>query len=221
MTRYDIDLHVDLTQAILWQYNNADNLVSIVNYMQSLYDEANVEFWQKWYDDVYNVETANDFGLEVWARILNLDAGISFEPQPDKMAFGFSRERKNFQTESNFGARDGGYVGFTTEQKRLLIKARIFELTQSPTLSNINRWLKENLWKGDSKVYVADPQDMSFAIYTFGYQPDANLLFLMDNADFLPRPSTVNTQYRIIGKQSFGVSRERRNFAKPSNFGVL
>lgn len=221
MKRYDIDLHVDLAQAILWQYNNADNLISIVDYMQSLYDKANVEFWNNWFDDVFNIDTANDFGLEIWSRILDLDAGISFEPQEGKTAFGFGRERRNFQKESNFGARDGGYVGFNTEQKRLLVKARIFELTKSPTLTNINKWLKDNMWKGESRVYVWDTLDMRTAIYTFGYQPDANLLFLMNNIDFLPRPSTVNTEYRIVGKKSFGVSRERQNFSKPSNFGVL
>lgn len=220
MRRENIDLHVDLTKAILWQYNKAKNLQSIIYKFADLNRQANEEFWKAWHRDVFNVDTANDFGLEVWSRILNISAGVSFEPQEEKRAFGFGVNRANFSG-GNFGSRDGGYVGFTTEQKRLLIKARVFALTKSPTVTNINDFLKNNLWKGDSKAYVTDSFDMTYALYTFNYQPDANMIFLIENADFLPRPSCVELAYRVIGKRSFGVGANRNNFNKPTNFGVL
>lgn len=221
MRKYDIDLAVDVSEAILWQYNNAPNLISLVNKIQEYYDKANVKFWQDWHRDVFDVDTANAFGLEVWSRILGIESGVAFEPQKDKIAFGFGKNRKRFGLKSNFGSRSGGFTGFTLEQKRLLIKARVFELTQSPTLTNINRWLKQNLWEGESKVYVSDPMNMKTAIYTFLYQPNGFVMFMLDNIDFLPRPSTVNVEYRIIGKDAFGFGRNRKNFNKPSNFGVL
>lgn len=221
MRKENIDFHVDLTQSILWQYNNAENLNAIISKLCDLNDLANKKFWEDWHSNVFNINTANDFGLEVWSRILNVKAGVSFEAQPEKLAFGLGKNRKNFNAPTNFGSRDGGYVGFTTEQKRLLVKSRLFQLTQSPTLTNINRFLKENLWKDDAKVFVTDPFDMTFALYTFNYQPDANIMFLIKNTDFLPRPSTVDIDFRIVGKTSFGVSKNRANFNKPTNFGKL
>lgn len=221
MNEIELNLHVDLMRAILWEYEQADNLKAIIEFQSNAHNKLVAEFWQQWYDDVFNIDTANDFGLSIWARILNVNLSVDFDPQPDKVAFGLGSNRRNFQPDSNFGARQGSAVSLTTEQARLVIRARYFSLTQSPTVTNINRFLQRYFWRGDSKVYVTDPQDMTFALYTFSYTPDSGLSFLIDNTDILPRPSTVGIQTRIIGKMAWGVGPNRKNFAPPSNFGVI
>lgn len=215
------DLSVDLKRAIIWQYEKADKLKAIVEAQNDAHNKLVQEFWERWERDVFNIDTATAFGLSIWARILNVDLSVNFAPQPDKVAFGFGPNRRNFASPSGFGSRDGGSVGLTVEQARLVIRARYFSLTERPTVSNINEFLKRYFWRGESKVYVTDPLDMSFVLYTFNYTPDGELAFLLDNMDFLPRPSTVGVSYRIIGKMSFGVGPNRRNFASPSNFGVI
>lgn len=221
MKNLSVELHANLLRAILWQYEKADNLKAIVAAQERAHNELVAEFWQRWYDDVFDIDTATPFGLGVWARVLDVNLAVEFEPQPDKVAFGFGVNRRNFAPPTGFGARDGGSVGLTAEQARLLIRARYFALTEAPTVTNINRFLQRYFWHGDARVYVDDPQDMSYAIYTFNYTPGGDLAFLLDNTDVLPRPSAVGVSYRIIGKMSWGVGPHRRNFAPPTNFGVV
>lgn len=215
------DLSVDLKRAIIWQYEKSEKLKALVEAQNNAHHELVQGFWERWERDVFNIDTANAFGLSIWARILDVNLSVQFAPQPDKVAFGVGPNRRNFAPPSGFGSREGGSVELTTEQARMVIRARYFSLTERPTLTNINEFLRRYFWRGDSKVYVTDPLDMSFVLYTFSYTPDGELAFLIDNMDFLPRPSTVGSSYRIVGKMSWGVGPNRRNFAPPSNFGVL
>lgn len=215
------DLHANLMRAILWQYEKAPKLKKLVENQERVHNELVGEFWEGWYRDVFNLDTANAFGLSIWARILDVNLSVSFDPQPEKVAFGLGPNRRNFASPSNFGSREEGQVNLNVEQVRLAIRARYFSLTNKPTIPNINRFLQRYFWRGDSQVYVTDPQDMSFVLYTFRYTPGGDLAFLLDNTDLLPRPSGVGVSYRIIGKTSFGVGPNRRNFASPSNFGVV
>lgn len=221
MKDISVDLHVDLMRAILWQYEKAEDLQGIVRAQDAAHNSLVAGFWQRWYDEVFNIDTATPFGLSIWARILNVSLSVEFAPQLDKTAWGVGPNRRNFATPTNFGSREGGQVTLTTEQARLVIRARYFSLTQAPTLTNINRFLQRYFWRGEAKVWVNDPQDMSYAIYTFSYTPGGDLSFLLDNVDILPRPSAVGIEYRVIGKMSWGVGPNRRNFATPTNFGVI
>lgn len=210
---------IRLRQVILWQYEEAKRLIGLVDILQAGYDRYHKDFWERWYKDVFNIDTATDFGLTIWSKILGIKFNVAFEPQSDKIAWGFGNKRRRFGHDSNYGSRSGGNVTLTTAQKRLVIKSRYFELTQRPTQDNINEFLRENFWTDEGMVYVHDPQDMTFLLYTFLYKPDPWIQFLLDNFDILPRPAGVGVSVNIFDKQSWGVSRERLNFAPPSNFG--
>lgn len=212
----------NIREAILWQFETAARLIGLVDIVKAGYDKYSRDFWDKWYTDVFNIDTANDFGLGIWAKILGVKLSVSFEPQTAKVAFGFGANRNNFHAQTNFGSRAGGTAGLTTSQRRMVIRARHFQLTTRPTVDNINEFLRSYFWKGDSKVYVIDPQDMSQIVYTFLYQPDGELSFLLDNIDILPRPACVGVGINIItGDAKFGFGTNRANFNPPTNFGVL
>lgn len=215
--RYDINLN----QVITWQRENSPNIKFIISLFDELHREINAKFWDSWERDVVNIDTANEFGLDMWARILNVDTGYSTEPQPEKNAFGFGRNRKNFDKPANFGLRSGAYRQYTAEQKRLLIRLRVFALTKSPTQYNINEFLRKYLWRDDMRVYVKDSFDMQTILYVFTKAPSEDVLFLLDRKDILPRPSTVYATYLIQPKNSFGFGKLRHNFNKPSNFGEI
>jgi hypothetical protein len=210
-----------LRQVILWQYENAEKLIGLVDILQEGYDRQNKDFWKNWYDDVFNFNTATDFGLLIWSKILKVKLSVSFEPQLDKIGFGYGLNRKNYFKPANYGSRRGMNVGLTNDQKRTIIKARYFSLTSRPTLDNINAFLKENFWVGSNRVFVTDPMDMSIITYTFFYQPDGGLQFLLDNMEILPRPAGVGTGYNIITKKSFGYGLYRQNYSAPSNYRFI
>lgn len=213
-----LDLNADLLRAILWQYESAPNLVAIVENENAAYKSLNDDFWMGWYNDVFNIDTANEFGLTVWAKILDVNLSVSFEPQI-KATFGFGAFRKNFEN-GNFGSRDGGQAGLNLDQARLVIRARYFKLTKQPTLDNINQFLKKYFWEGDNKVYLLDTLDMSFALYTFTFQPGGALDFLLKETDILPRPTGVDVRYRVLSKKAFGFGQYRANF-NSGNFGTI
>lgn len=219
MNIQQFDLEADLLRAILWQYEKAPRLKKLVEGFHEIHNDNNAGFWQQWYRDVFNVDTANEFGLRLWARILDVKLAVEFEPQ-EKMAFGFGANRRRFGKKSNFGARDGASVSLTVEQLRLAVKARYFMLTTQPTMDNINEFMRANLWRGESKAYALDTFDMEFW-YVFTYAPDPGLQFLLDNTDFLPRPSGVKMNWRIISKKAFGFGRHRKRFGNNSNFGTI
>src|SRR5690625_1107817 len=212
-------IRANLHRAILWQHEKSPNLIALIKNKQRFHDESVAEFWQRWYDEFYNIDTAKGWGLNVWAQILNVQLSKEFEPH-EKTAFGFGRNRMNFNR-GNFGARDGGLVHLTTEQKRTLLRTRYFSLTKAPTLDNINEHLAKYYSKGESRDYVVDHQDMTFITNTNNYKVDGALRFLIEEMDLLPRPSTVQIRIRELGKMSFGFSKERQNFAPPSNFGII
>src|ERR1043165_342041 len=117
-----IDYSVNLTQAILWQYNAAENLQAIINKKQEWYDVNQTEFWENWFDDVFNLQTANDFGLSVWSIILGMPFLIATQPLGPVWGFNevpLINTNQNFE-HGNFSSRGGRIVLKTKEQGLLL-----------------------------------------------------------------------------------------------------
>ena len=84
------DLSVNLLQAILWQYNDAENLQALLVAKQAWYNSNQQAFWQGWIANVFNLDTADEFGLGVWSIILGLPNFINqSSPGPEIPVFGF------------------------------------------------------------------------------------------------------------------------------------
>ena len=61
----DFTFSANLLESLLWQYNEAETLQSILQQKQDWYDLNFSQFWDDWYNDVFNLQTANNFGLSV------------------------------------------------------------------------------------------------------------------------------------------------------------
>lgn len=82
---------VDLKQGILWQYNDATNLLGLINSKQQWYNIYQSGFWGVWHEIVFNLQTADDFGLAIWSIILNVPLLVPYEPRPlSAPTFGFN-----------------------------------------------------------------------------------------------------------------------------------
>lgn len=57
---------------LIWQYCNAPNLAQIIENEFAFYKKNVNDFFNDWYNDVFNLLTANTFGLNVWANILGV-----------------------------------------------------------------------------------------------------------------------------------------------------
>ena len=176
---------------IISQYANSpiiDGL--IVNYADALDPTKNFDLF---YDRMWNLDTAEGYGLDVWGRIV-----------------GVSRTIKLFQGQF-FGyeeAVDGGGIGTFGEsifysgnnivvdnivlddsQFRLLIDAKALANISDCSIPSINQILL-TLFPGRGNCYVTDNQDMTLT-YTFDFNlTDVEFAIIIETG-VLPRPAGI------------------------------
>lgn len=204
-----LDFSVDLMRALLWQYNDAARLESLLAQKQEWYNVNHAAFWSDWVRDVFDLRTANDFGLAVWAIILDIPLVVaSATDDPDKPIFGFGQYRENFNN-GNFAASSS--AALTTEQKRLVLQLRYFQLVTRGTVTEVNTFFAY-LFAPLGLAYVNDGPDMT-ARYVFEFPLPSALEVVLTEYDLLPRPAGVKVDYVIIGDaDGFGFGRYHENF---------
>lgn len=118
----EFNYSVDLLKSLIWQYDESSNLRNIIEQKNEWYQKNVTQFWQDWYKDIFDIRTANDFGLSVWAIILNVSFVVP-----------------------------NCSISLTTEQKRLICRLRYYQLVTRCSIPDINRILK-SLFEGKTYV---------------------------------------------------------------------
>ena len=177
------DFSVDLLRALLWQYNDAARLESILRQKQAWYDANQTAFWEDWTRDVFDLRTANDFGLAVWAIILDIPLAVASQgDDPNKPIWGFGQYR-----------------------------LRYFQLVTRGTVPEVNAFLAY-LFEPLGLAYVNDGYDMT-ARYVFNFPLSSALELVLTEYDLLPRPAGVKIDYVVIGDaDGWGFGRYHENF---------
>lgn len=210
------DYSVDILQTLLWQFNEAENLEGLLTLKQEWYNENQSEFWESWVRDVFDLRTANDFGLSVWSIILDVplygDNPASGSGFP---AFGFGSLNNNFGN-GNFATLGGTFNQLSTEQRRLLLRLRYYQLVSSGSIPEINEFLSFLFGRG--VVYALDGLDMTIT-YVFTQAPTSDFLYVLETFDILPRPSGVKINIITSGRPLWGFGESRQNFEN-GNFGA-
>lgn len=209
------DYSVNLLRALLWQYNDAERLQGLLTRKAAWYDVNHVQFWTDWGRDVFDVRTANDFGLCVWAAILGLPIAALPTDDPNKPIWGFGGVagtdadfRQNYEN-GNFAA--GGYVLFMSlEQKRKAVQLRYFQLISNGSVTTTNDALAYVFGPGVVSVWTSP--DMKIR-YAFVSSPGAALESVLNQYDLLPRPAGVLADF-IVNQYDIGYGFEeyRDNF---------
>lgn len=204
-----LDFSVDLMRALLWQYNDAARLEALVRQKQDWYNANQEAFWNDWVADVFDLRTANDFGLAVWAIILDIPLVVASAVDPDdKPIWGFDQYRENFNN-GNFAAISSSAL--STEQKRLVLRLRYFQLVTTGAVPEINAFFAY-LFAPLGPAYVKDGYDMR-ARYVFEFPMPSALEVVLTEFDLLPRPAGVKVDYVIIGDaDGWGFGRYHENF---------
>jgi len=223
------DFSVNILNAILWQYNDATNLIAILQNKQNWLNEYQEAFWQNWYDDVFNLETADTFGLSVWSYILNIPLYIDQNPESDnKPIFGFNtvgleNSYLNFNR-SNFSTK-GEVFTLTVNQQRFLLRLKFFQLSTRGCIPDINAFLyylcsTSNIGYAGT-LYALDGLNMSMRyIFTQDDFPEELLQVILD-LDLLPRPAGVKLEYYINGGFNWGFGVYNQNFTHGNFIDLL
>jgi len=183
----------DYTQTLYSQYANSPVLVSWVDYFSQWIDaNKNVDMF---YDQLWNIQTAQGYGLDVWGRIVGLNPGRVLPVFPTPF-FGFS-EAGNTPGISNDWNNAIWFAGEPLTQNvslsddafRQLILAKAAANIWNGSIPGLNAILRL-LFPGQL-AYVTDGLNMTMT-YTFGFSLNPVQISIVFNANVLPRPSGVS-----------------------------
>lgn len=225
MSYLEYKCELDLTNAIDWQRSNAQILLAWLIKKTEWYAVNHCEFWSFWFDNIFNLDTANQFGLSVWAIILDEPAfGLTDASPDDYPAWAFGDERENFNN-GNFGTNSSVGYNFSTEQIRKMLKLKAFILHMSGSVhGDSNIAINTSLERifGENAIYCIDNRDMTFnyIVYDESIQDLAIELYARD---LLPRPVGIDIRRVFIGDvKQFGFGNKRLNFNRGNFYaGVL
>ena len=169
----NLNFKYDYSPLILWQYTSAEKLKKIIDNEQKFLDVAITEFREEFDQNIFNLDTCDTNGLELWGKLLQVN-----RPQV-------------------------GGVYFTDEQYRLLLKSRIYVLVWDGSGFGLTKIIRdlfpdalfEVVDNGDMTVnidFASGTTAEEEAVLRMGYTDPNTGEFVYT---FLPRPAGV--EYNI------------------------
>ena len=208
----------NVEKTIISQYANSPILCQLIQNMNQYIDQtAN---FQAFYDFVWNVDTAQGFGLDILGRIVDVSRTLKI---PGAAAtFGFDDGLNDYAPfgQAPFASGDAATSSYTLPDDiyRTLNLIKALANISATTVPALNQQLN-NLFKGRGRCYVNDMGNMSMR-YTFEFvlQPFESAIILQSGA--FPKPAGVDVNYlQIIPSSTFGF-KESLTFA-PFNSGAF
>lgn len=168
------NIEENLTDNILWQYDNAPNLKSLIESKQEYYTQNNINFWQKIIKDFLNITTATNWGLNLWGQILQVNRIYSLNAK---------------------------VITLSIELYRRLVLGKLQLIHSTGTIPEINKYINFifNNHKTDAAFagFAKDNLDMSIT-YVLTFDPTEEELALIYDRKFLPTPAGVEAKVYIL-----------------------
>lgn len=164
------------------QYKNT-NIETLINGLADLYDKLITQPLNDFYNNIYNLDTANGIGLDLWGEKLNFPRTIRYINEETEI-------------ESSVTLQDDEY--------RLVLQVVSLKIYTKMSVAGINKSLKELFSFYNADAYTLDNQDMTYVNYIFVWEIPEYLKQAFNNYDLLPHPLAVGTRYREAYYQIFG-----------------
>lgn len=182
----DIDrTFFDVNETVLSQYANSPVMLSVIASFSAWLDLGNP--FNRFYNLIWNIDTAVGHGLDVWGRILGVGrvlqvpSGeyIGFEQQPEAQTFGHGILFRGINLTNSASLTDDAY--------RILLMAKAALNITDASIPAINQILLTLFGDG----YVRDNLDMTMT-YVFSAPLDPVQTSIVFNSGVLPRPCGVS-----------------------------
>lgn len=154
-------------QTVISQYANSVSLTSIIESFDAAMDQT--ENFDNLFDDIWNIDTATGYGLDVWGRIVNVSRTLQLfnvggifgfeEAEPGVQSFGFGTFYQGQSLTNNYVLADEPY--------RLLIRAKAAANISNCSIPAINQILLD-LFPGRGNCYVTDGPSSILPLF-FGF----------------------------------------------------
>jgi hypothetical protein len=184
---------------LLSQYANSPTIVQLVQNMgQYFKQDANFAMF---YSFVWNVNTAQSWGLDIWGKIVNV--GRTLQIPGANPIFGFQDDSSppdtqpfNQGTFNSPGIVDTETYVLGDDAYRVLVLAKALANISATTAPAINQIL-QNLFPGRGLCYVLDLGNMAMQ-YTFRFALTVTEYAILAQSNVLPRPAGVKANIVVI-----------------------
>lgn len=210
---------IDVERTIISQYANSPTLCGLIEGFNECIDpRANI---QAFLDYVWNVDTAQGFGLDIWGRIVNIRRELQIPNAP--VYFGFKDALPGSYPFDEAPFYDGTPPATQTymladDAYRKLILTKALANIASSNAPSINQLL-QNMFADRGRCYVNDLGGMQFR-YTFEFDLTSQEYAIVTQSGALPRPAGVNAILFQSALPLFGFS-EAGLSAAPFGQGVF
>lgn len=188
MTNPILSNAVENKGVVLWQYDHAYNLIALIDGFNKIATATVTQFWDYFRDGVFNIMTADTFGLNVLGRLMGLPrptytsgapqdittpaalaraAGVpdatSFSEVIDALSSQGITESSTVQDAVEAVQRGGSDTAISDDFFRRLLLGRFFLFGMSPTVPNYNKYL--------NIIYGRFSSDILPVAYTIAGEP--------------------------------------------------
>lgn len=194
--------NINVLAVLIWQYENSENIKTLIinkNIWDSLYGTL---FWDSWYSDVFNLATADLFGLTVWSIILDLPLFVPISsPNPAAPVWGFN-ELPFPTVNENLNFTHGNLAGalviptLTEDEQRIALQLKYYQLVSRGAVTEVNQFL-HYLFGGMGGAWMIDNFDMTIT-YQFNFDINPVFLTVIANYELLPKPAGINVNYVVL-----------------------
>lgn len=179
----------DFWTTIISQYANSPIIDQLIANFDSYVDQTiNL---QSFFDLMWNVDTAQGYGLDVWGRIVGVTRTLQVQGDQSYFDFeesglsgnGFGQQPfyAGVPITSNFELSDDAF--------RTLIFAKALANISDGSIKSLNQLLI-NLFPARGNAYVTDGLNMTMT-YTFAFQLTSVELAIVSQSGVLPKPTGV------------------------------
>jgi hypothetical protein len=143
--------NTSLLQALKWQQNNAPNITALVTQKNNWYLNYQWSFWQNWFTNVFNLATANSFGILIWCIILGVPTQL-FGLDSTTYAWAYGNQRQNYINSQTPAPPDANLIGgnfaaggqttiLNLQEARWILQLRYASLVGNGRIAYVNKML--------------------------------------------------------------------------------
>ena len=189
---------IDYEKTITSQFANSPTICALIENMNEYIDpRADI---QAFYDFVWNVNTAESWGLDIWGKIVGVKRSLQITPFAYN--FGFNTPLDSFKPFNvapfrNSRANPLQAYSLTDTAYRKLILTKALANISSTTIPSLNQILNK-LFPNRGRCYVQDLGNMAIK-YVFEFKLQAYEVAIIEVSGVMPKPAGVraSTQYYV------------------------
>lgn len=177
----------NVLQTVISQFGNSPTLLQLINNMDGYIDpSADID---NLFDAVWNISTAEGFGLDIWGRIVGVTRNITISG--GGQYFGFSQGAGQPFGQAPFWAGTPATNTYTLSDDafRILILVKAIANISNCTARSYNQLL-QNLFANRGRCYVNDLGNMQMR-YVFEFDLLPYEISIITNSGAFPRPAAV------------------------------